>query len=104
MEFVAKPEMRFLVDSWEYFLIQILKDRLEACRKDQAMLPQVHLPAKVHMEDSMDDIVRTEDGGVHKGTVCDEWMHALVGNYLLDYRSHILSLQRCKGSGHPPSQ
>ena len=71
MEFIAEPWMMFIVDTWECFLLQILKDRVESCQMEEVVLLPVHLQAKDPMEDSMDDIVYFEDFGVHEGTLCD---------------------------------
>ena len=71
-DFVANAETRFPINTWEYFLIQILKDRLEAYQMDQLTSLQVPVGANDSAEYSMEDNMEVEDHEIHhEGTVCE---------------------------------
>lgn len=78
-DFVANAETRFPVNTWEYFLIQILKDRLEGYQMDQLTLLQM-AGASDPVEYSMEDNMEMEDHEIHhEGTVCECSMQCPLG-------------------------
>lgn len=71
MDCVAFAETNFPTCTWEYFLTQILKDRLEAYQMDQVTIPQLPTAAKNPLKDSVEDSMEAEGNEMHdEGAVC----------------------------------
>lgn len=69
MDFVTIAEARFPEYTWEYVLIQFLKDRL-AYHLKLVPLPQLPVTTNDPVRDSMEDVMEVADNEVHEeGTV-----------------------------------